>query len=244
MDLRSRAKERAPRTPNGVRIYAIGDVHGRADLLGEVVRRIDAHNEANPAPQSVEVFLGDYVDRGPQSRQVLDILTLRQRQRQMICLKGNHETYITEFLRNPSSLARWKAFGGLETLVSYGLRPTFDPDEAEQRELATELDRTLPQAHRRFFSGLPISFSCGDYFFAHAGVRPGVPLQLQQQDDLLLIRQDFLRHDKAFGKIIIHGHTPVTEPETRFNRINIDTGAYATGKLTCLVLEGESVSFL
>jgi len=242
--LLARRSKRGPRTPDGVRIYAVGDVHGRADLLSQLLAGIDADVAAYPASGVIEVFIGDYIDRGPQSREVLDILVSRSERRQIVCLKGNHETYIPDFLRSPAILSQWRYFGGLETLVSYGLTPSINPDEHEQRELAEAFDRALPHRHRRFLTSLKSSLACGDYFFVHAGVRPGIPLSQQQERDLLWIREDFLLHEEAFGKIIIHGHTPVREPDVRPNRINIDTGAYATGQLTCLVLEGEDMTFI
>jgi diadenosine tetraphosphatase ApaH/serine/threonine PP2A family protein phosphatase len=233
-----------PKTPEGTRIYAIGDVHGRADLLLPLLKRIDADVAARPAPAVIEVLLGDYVDRGPQSREVLDILISRRRKCRMVCLKGNHETYVTEFLRDPGMLEEWRYFGGLETLVSYGMAPSINPDEQARRDLAAAFASALPETHRSFLASLRGSFTCGDYFFVHAGVRPGVPLSRQSEQDLLLIREEFLLHEEEFGKIIVHGHTPVIEPDVRPNRINIDTGAYATGVLTGLVLQGEAVSFL
>jgi serine/threonine protein phosphatase 1 len=242
--LLSRTRKRAPRTPDGVRVYAIGDVHGRADLLGQLFAGIDADMAANPAPRVVQVLLGDYIDRGPQSREVLDLLVSRNQRHRMVCLKGNHETYVPGFLRNPATLDQWRQFGGLETLLSYGVTPIINADEREQRQLAEAFDAVLPESHRRFLAGLKESFTCGDYFFAHAGVRPGVPLSQQREDDLLWIREDFLLHEDGFGKIIVHGHTPVKEPDIRPNRINIDTGAYATGWLTCLVLEAEDMAFI
>jgi serine/threonine protein phosphatase 1 len=243
-DLLSRARKTAPRTPDGVRIYAIGDVHGRADLLSQLLAAIDADVASYQPTRAVEVLLGDYIDRGPQSREVLDILVARSERRQMVCLKGNHETYIPDFLRNPTILEQWRHFGGLETLMSYGVPPSINADEQQQREIAVAFDRALPESHRRFLADLRASFTCGDYFFAHAGVRPGIPLSQQHEQDLLWIREDFLLHEESFGKIVIHGHTPVAEPDIRPNRINIDTGAYATGRLTCLVLEGQDMMLL
>jgi serine/threonine protein phosphatase 1 len=242
--LLSRTRKLVPRTPDGVRVYAIGDVHGRSDLLAQCFACIDADIAAHPSPRIVQVLLGDYIDRGPQSRQVLDLLIRRSHQHRLVCLKGNHETYIADFLRDPAILGQWRHFGGLVTLVSYGVTPSINADEREQRELAAALDRALPRSHRRFLAGLKASFACGDYFFVHAGVRPGIALSGQHELDLLWIREDFLLHEESFGKIVIHGHTPVLEPDIRPNRINIDTGAYATGKLTCLVLEGEGMTFI
>jgi serine/threonine protein phosphatase 1 len=238
------AKKRSPKTPAGVRIYVVGDVHGRADLLAQVLASIDADIGAYSGPQIIQVFLGDYVDRGRQSRQVIDMLVSRARYHDMVFLKGNHEAYVLEFLRNPAIIDEWKYFGGLETLMSYGMTPTIDMNRQEQQVLANAFRHALPDNHLWFLSALKASFSCGDYFFAHAGVRPGVPLLRQQEQDLLWIRDDFLLFEDGFGKIVIHGHTPVKEPDIRPNRINIDTGAYATGKLTCLVLEGECMTFI
>jgi serine/threonine protein phosphatase 1 len=240
----SRREKRPPKTPDGVRIYAIGDVHGRADLLAPLFDAIEADVAAHPAPQVIEVLLGDYIDRGPQSREVLEILVSRTRHRQMVCLKGNHETYVPDFLRNPATFDEWRYFGGIETLRSYGVTPLMNADERQQRELAEAFDRVLPENHRRFLANLSTSFACGDYFFVHAGIRPGISLSQQQEHDLLWIRQDFLLHEENLGMIVIHGHTPVLEPDIRPNRINIDTGAYATGRLTCLVLEGEDLTFI
>ena len=185
----------------------------------------------------MQVFLGDYIDRGPSSRAVLDRLIDRSRTHEIVCLKGNHETYLFEFLRNPAVLADWRRLGGLETLMSYGLEPSMKADMAEQLELAKALEVSLPKHHRQFLRSLCTSFSCGDFFFVHAGVRPGIPLEQQREEDLLWIRDDFLLCEDDFGKIVVHGHTPVREPDIRPNRINIDTGAYATGRLTCLIIE-------
>ncbi len=227
-----------------MRIYAIGDVHGRVDLLDQVLLRIDAHETAHPVPRSVEVFLGDYVDRGPASREVLDRLSARTRTRETVYLKGNHETFVERFLKDPALLSEWRRYGGIETLLSYGLVPSVNMDLAEQTRLAAAFDQALPLSHRIFLGGLRPSFTCGDYFFVHAGVRPGIPLAKQREEDLLWIREDFLLYEDTFSKIIVHGHTPVSEPDIRSNRINIDTGAYATGKLTCLMLEGDGRNFI
>jgi serine/threonine protein phosphatase 1 len=239
-----RAKRPAGKVPDGLRVYAIGDVHGRADLLEALFARIDADNAAHHTPRSIEIFLGDYIDRGPSSREVLDLLIARRRGGRLVCLKGNHETYVDEFLRNPPALADWKTVGGLNTLLSYGITPSMNSDDREQQELADAFGRTLPDQHRQFLNGLALSYTCGDYFFVHAGVRPCSSLRNQLQQDLLGIREDFLLHEEDFGKIVVHGHTPVMQPDIRSNRINIDTGAYATGRLTCLRLEGDGVEFV
>jgi serine/threonine protein phosphatase 1 len=236
--------DRQPRAQQNLRIYAIGDIHGRADLLDDVLARIDAHVAASPCEDCALVFVGDYIDRGPDSREVLDRLICCVQTRQTVLLKGNHEAYLQEFLKNSSVLGDWRQYGGLQTLISYGLKPSLNPSAEEQRELSRELASIIPWTHRTLLDVLPTSFYSGDFFFAHAGVRPGVPLAAQQEEDLLWIREDFLLSEDDFGKVVVHGHTPAREPEIHPNRINIDTGAYATGHLTCLIIDGHVVGIL
>lgn len=212
--LKRAQKKRNPRLPEGLRFYAIGDVHGRADLLDRLLSRIDAHIAAHPVGRPIPLLVGDYVDRGPASRQVLNLLIKRSQEQEMIFLRGNHDLFIRSFLQDPAVLRDWSKMGGLETLMSYGLKPPIDADTAAQKELALALKFALPVAHRKFLDGLLSSFSCGGYFFVHAGVRPGIPLAKQHDDDLLWIRDDFLLHEEDFGKIIVHGHTPV--PKSTF----------------------------
>ena len=239
-----RRKQPPSRLPDGIRIYAIGDVHGRADLLEQVFTRIDTHIAAYPVDRPIQVLVGDYIDRGPNSREVLERLIERARSSEMVLLKGNHETLVLEFLRNPSMLQSWSQMGGLETLMSYGLTPSLNADAKTQKELAIALRAALPKSHFMFLEGLRSSFSCGGFFFAHAGVRPGVPLAEQSETDLLWIRDEFLRYEGKFDKIVVHGHTPVRAVDMRPNRINIDTGAYATGKLSCITIERNEVDVL
>jgi serine/threonine protein phosphatase 1 len=226
--------------PEGVRVYAIGDVHGRADLLDQVFTRIDAHIAAHPVRRPVQVLVGDYIDRGPNSCAVLDRLIERASTNAMVLLKGNHETFVFEFLRNPSMLQSWSQMGGLQTLMSYGLIPSLNADAATQKNLAIAFRAALPKSHLALLGSLRSSFSCGEFFFVHAGVKPHVPLAEQREEDLLWIRDEFLLCEEEFGKIIVHGHTPVREVDVRSNRINIDTGAYATGRLTCLVIQDDT----
>jgi serine/threonine protein phosphatase 1 len=225
-----------------VRIYAIGDIHGRLDLLNAVLIRIDNDLSQFPVHYPMQVFLGDYIDRGPASRQVIDRLVLLKKTHHPVFLKGNHDGYILEFLKNPAVLSEWRQLGGLETLLSYGLRPPINADGLEQTELAQALDKALSTEQKHFLAHLRPSFSYGDFFFAHAGVRPGIPLHEQQEDDLLWIRDEFLFYEEKFEKFIVHGHTPVPKPDQRHNRINIDTGAYATGRLTCLVIDRDRLA--
>jgi serine/threonine protein phosphatase 1 len=222
----------------------IGDVHGRADLLAEMFLRIDAGRGNFPTARAIHVFLGDYVDRGPSSREVLDLLIDRGRKYPAVYLKGNHEGFLVDFLKDPEVFLEWRLNGALPTLMSYGLAPSPNPATQECTLLASSLGRILPNQHRRFLDHLRLSFTCGDFFFVHAGVRPKIPLALQREEDLLWIREDFLLYEYPFEKLIVHGHSPVSVPDIRPNRINIDTGAYATGKLTCLVLESDRMQFL
>ncbi|MBP2427912.1 serine/threonine protein phosphatase 1 [Bradyrhizobium elkanii] len=172
------------------------------------------------------------------------MLDQRRRTRSMVCLLGNHEACLLEFLVNPDMLAQWRQFGGLQTLMSYGLTPSPNPDASERRALARQLIRQMPPAHLTFLRSLPLCYVHKRYFFVHAGVRPGIALNQQRKEDLLWIRDDFLMSEDDFGKVVVHGHTPVHEAELLRNRINVDTGAYATGRLTCVKLEGARRTLL
>jgi serine/threonine protein phosphatase 1 len=234
-------KKTKPRLPDGVRVYAIGDVHGRADLLQSLLTVIDADLARSAPRRAIHVFLGDYIDRGPDSRRVLDLLIARSRSHETVCLKGNHEVFLLEVLQDPTRLQEWRHYGGLLTLVSYGITPTMSPTAEEQVELIEGLKRAIPPEHLAFVQQLPSSFTCGDFFFVHAGVKPGIPLERQRDEDMLWIREEFLACEEHFGKYVVHGHTPVSAPDIRSNRINIDTGAYATGNLTLLTIQGDSL---
>lgn len=235
------------RVPDGTRVYAVGDVHGRADLLEALLAEIAADVRARPAPRVAVVFLGDYVDRGPDSRQVVERLMAGPggdlAAAQWICLKGNHEEYMLRFLTETAVGPAWCLNGGLATVRSYaGSLP--EGGEADMPGLQLALSRSLPPAHLRFLSRLPLMHVEGDYVFVHAGVRPGVALADQDPADLLWIRDDFLFEPAVFEKVVVHGHTPTPIPEIRPNRIGVDTGAYKFGRLTALVLEGADRSFI
>lgn len=223
-----------PLVPDHKRIYAVGDIHGRLDLLTALQAAIDEDMAAHPGPDCIEVYLGDYVDRGPQSAGVLEALLQRRKDRKAICISGNHEAVMLDSLMSQESFSRWLRMGGLETVFSY-VRPAAGADEAR---LWNEWRGAVPAEHISFLRQLTSYFVCGDYAFVHAGLRPGVPLEEQSREDLMWIRREFLDHPDWFGHCIVHGHTPMKDPEVLGNRINIDTGAYATGHLTCLVLEG------
>jgi serine/threonine protein phosphatase 1 len=238
--LRRRAGRIAkPKLPDGLRIYAVSDIHGCANLLANVFAAVDLHLSRAEPVRALHVFLGDYIDRGPASCQTIDMLIDRSRQHECIFLKGNHEALLLDILGDAGGLETWKYYGGFPTLISYGIAPPLNPALYEQKRLVSELVNRIPDSHRHFFHDLRPSFSCGDFFFCHAGVRPGVSLQRQREEDLLWIRDEFLESERDFGKFVVHGHTPVPNPDIRSNRINIDTGAYATGVLSLLVIEGE-----
>jgi serine/threonine protein phosphatase 1 len=238
---RSTSGVQKPRLPEGIRIYAISDIHGCADLLQQMFNVID-RDLANARPaRAIQVFLGDYIDRGPESCRTIDLLINRSREHETVFLKGNHEAFLFDVLKFPAQLQAWKQFGGLQTLVSYGLKPSLNPDEAEQEELIRELAMRISPDQRQFFNSLTPRFVCGDFFFVHAGVRPGIPLSQQKEEDLLWIREEFLQSEERFSKYIVHGHTPVRVPDIHPNRINIDTGAYATGNLTLLTIQDDSM---
>jgi serine/threonine protein phosphatase 1 len=225
--------------PDGVRIYAISDIHGCAHLLEQMLGVIDADVAHSRPRHAIEVYLGDYVDRGPDSRATLELLIRRSRRGNTVFLKGNHEAFLDAVFRDSTRMTDWFQVGGMQTLMSYGLSPSLHPDDEEQRELVREFAAALPPQHLDFLQRLRLTFTCGDFFFVHAGVRPGIALSEQQEDDLLWIREKFLRSQKNFGKYVVHGHTPVRSAEVLSNRANIDTGAYATGNLTLLSIQGS-----
>jgi len=230
--------------PERGRLYVVGDIHGRADLLDNVIERIRLDLAARPTSDTLTVTLGDYVDRGPDSRGVLDRLSRNPFPTDYLALKGNHEELMTAFLDDPSIADHWRRCGGLETLHSYGVPVNFLMRGRDYEVAAEAFRQALPASHRDFLASLRMSLTIGRYFLCHAGVRPGIPLQRQNEEDLLWIREPFLESTANFGKIVVHGHTPAEHPEVLPNRINLDTGAYMTGRLTCATLEGERVRFL
>lgn len=232
--------------PDGMILYAIGDVHGRADLLGELLGRIEKDAGSFDAGRRVLLFVGDYIDRGPESADVIERVDRGLPQGfEAICLKGNHEAIMLDFIADPETLALWIANGGAETLASYGVRyDAFISRQDGARLCRDAFVDLVPDHHRRFFNELKLSAEVGDYFFAHAGVWPGVALDRQCEHDLIWIRHEFLHSEVDFGKVVVHGHTPVTAPEVRANRIGIDTGAWQTGVLTALRLYGPTREFL
>jgi serine/threonine protein phosphatase 1 len=236
----------APGTlPGGLRVYAIGDIHGRFDLLERLAAEIARDLEHAPPDRAVEIYLGDYIDRGPQSREVIAWLTgsppLGQ---ERICLMGNHEALLLNALANPAGMSNWLFNGGADTVASYVADPRAAIGASPGERLRSAFLAAFPESHRDFLARLPRKAALGGYLFVHAGIRPGVPIAAQDPEDLVWIRQPFLSSNADFGPVIVHGHTPVRTPEVRPNRINIDTGAVFRGRLTCLVLEADTRRFL
>jgi len=232
------ARPRYPAIDARTVIYAIGDIHGRSDLLRDVHGRIDADWSARPAERRLEVYLGDYVDRGPDSAAVIGVLRERATQTRIMPLAGNHEAMLLHFLDGRVADREWLAFGGAATALSYGVNPS------RETVLSAALARAIPLEDVQFLRSLRPSFRYGPYFFAHAGVLPNRPLDEQVPDDLLWIRKPFLDHHESFGAIVVHGHTPIDTPDFRQNRINLDTGAYATHRLSCLRIDATGAALV
>lgn len=235
------ARDLSHTVPDGMRIYAIGDIHGRVDLLDRLHGMMDA-DFCEHIPSEVHViYLGDYIDRGPESAAVLERLATGHKDLvKVTLLRGNHEELLLRFLKDHSVGPGWLELGGLDTLNSYGIDAIATVRKTGYAGLSQKLRETLPAHHLALLEQMQCSTTIGDYFFCHAGVRPGVPLELQRDEDLTWIRTPFLETSRSFGRIVVHGHSPTDEPDFRHNRINIDTRAYVTGRLTCLVLEGNT----
>ena len=240
------AENRSSRVPEGSRVYAVGDIHGRADLLERLQRDIARDFAESACERGVIVFLGDYVDRGPASRDVIDIL-LEGPPAGMaaVHLKGNHEDFLLRFAETGEAGETWLMNGGGATLASYGVAEAADTFHAiwHMDEIRAAFVAALPERHLEFFRTLALHHAEGGYLFVHAGLRPGIALEAQSADDMMWIRDDFLRSDADFGRTVVHGHSPLPYPAERANRIGIDTMAYRSGRLTALALEGASRRF-
>ena len=232
--------------PRDTRVYAVGDVHGCAERLAALHRAIAEDAAAAEAGRKVVVYLGDYVDRGPDSKAVIELLLgdpLPGFHAEH--LLGNHEDFLRRFLEDGSVALNWFMNGGDATLRSYGVDPYQDANSLHWlRDLSAAFHGRLPPDHAAFFEGLAMSHVEGDYLFVHAGVRPGLALDRQDPEDLIWIREPFLSSKDDHGKIVVHGHTPAKAPELRANRINVDTGACYGGPLTALVLHDDQQAFL
>jgi len=235
-------------TPPNTVIYAIGDIHGRDDLLAAMHDRIAVEVRQRTARRKLVVYLGDYVSRGEDSRRVVDrVLEWLPEGFERITLKGNHEDLLLRFLDGDLDAGRhWFDYDGLDALAHYGVAVP-DRQSRDDETVAALRDRfaaTLPLSHRDFFRSLTVVYRSGDYCFVHGGVRPGIPLAEQSEHDCMWIRKPFLDSDADHGAIVVHGHSISKTPVIAHNRIGIDTGAYRSGILTCLVLDGTSRSFL
>lgn len=234
--------------PPGEAIYAIGDVHGQLSLLEKLLDKIDSDVQTLPqGTKPVIVFLGDYIDRGLQSKQVIDLLIgERLESYETIFIAGNHEEALLNFTSEPSFGARWASFGGAETLFSYGVTPPLrtNDNESDWVEAWKEFKTQIPDDHMRFFASLQHYHIRGDFIFVHAGLRPGVAFSDQKPQDMMWIRDRFLKDKAEFSKLVVHGHTPSRYPELDHRRMGLDTGAYSTGILTAARMMGLEIKII
>ena len=235
--------EPLPSVPDGQRVYAVGDIHGRLDLFEALVAAIEADDVARAPAETLIVLLGDLVDRGADSKGVIEFARELQQRRPVRILAGNHEEM---FLRSLSDIETFRHFirhGGRETLLSYGINhgqfQAASMEEAQQ--LASE---AVPADHLAFLESFEDMIQLGDYLFVHAGIDPRLPIDQQRSRDLRWIREPFLSHEGSHGVVVVHGHTICDEPEDCGNRIGIDTGAFMSGRLTALILEGTARCYL
>lgn len=238
---------RVPQPAEGETVYAVGDIHGRADLLLRLRVEIAQHRINAADRRATIVYLGDYIDRGPDPRGVIDILSGPPPEGvEQIFLRGNHEATFLEFLDRPAVFRDWRQWGGLTTLASYGVRgaPALGATDDDLTTIRDQLDKALPATHRAFLERTQRYYLTGDLLFVHAGLRPRRPLSAQDDSDLFWIRGPFLEFEGSHGHFVVHGHSSNYGIDKRPNRLGIDTGAYATGRLTCAVFGGPRVEFL
>lgn len=233
-------RDSVPSGPKNHRAYVIGDIHGRIDLLDRLLKAIEAEIASKPQSRISMVFLGDVVDRGPASAEVVERLrTLHVPGAATHFVMGNHEEVMLRVIAGETDLLQnWLRFGGSETLQSYGVDPR-PLKKLSSEDLAARMREAIPSAHRRFLASFSDSIGFGDYVFVHAGIRPGIDLAEQTQTDLRWIREPFLEDTTDHGFVVVHGHTITSEVEVTPNRIAIDTGAYNTGILTALAIDGK-----
>jgi serine/threonine protein phosphatase 1 len=235
---------RKPTLTHGARVYAIGDVHGRLDLLRELLHRVEADDRTRPPAETHVIMLGDLVDRGPDSSAVIELLLDPPGFANFHFIMGNHEEAMLHSLveRVDPRETGWLEFGGLETLRSYGVSP--DLLSLDRNVLARAICRHIPDEHLHFIMSFEPMIQFGDYIFVHAGIRPGIRLDQQYDVETRWIRAPFLDDTSDHGVVVVHGHSISPEPVIRRNRIGIDTGAYQSERLTALGLEGEERWFL
>jgi serine/threonine protein phosphatase 1 len=260
----SSALQMSSSLPDGVRFYAVGDIHGRLDLLEGLLDTIEQDNRSRGSARTTLIFLGDYVDRGPDSKGVVDRLIAARQRRNLLAqdriavaapafrylfLKGNHEHLLLTFLEDPEAGRSWLRYGGSATLLSYGVDERLvaraeTQEETSLREASRAFRRLLPDSHLEFYQALELSYRSGDYMFVHAGINPSLPLHRQREEDLLWIRDKFLYWPHNLGCVVVHGHSPEIKPADLPNRIGIDTYAVQTNTLTAAGLEGAQRWFL
>ncbi len=241
---KSRSKAEASSTQDDL-VYAIGDVHGRIDLLDNLIPQIIRDFESiENAPKPKLIFLGDYIDRGPDSRSVIDRILDLSTVFEVTALKGNHEDALLRFLEDPEFGPNWVEHGGAQTLAAYGVRAPAPSESDAWASVRAQLIENMPQRHVAFVFSLSAYVTIGDYLFVHAGVRPNVALKDQTVHDMMWIRRPFLEAERPCDKVVVHGHTPAEEPFSGPWRIGVDTGAYASGVLTAVRLHGVDRRFL
>ncbi len=244
LNLVSRAQPRACSIPAGRRVYAVGDIHGRLDLVDRLLGMIDADDRSRGPAATELIFLGDLVDRGPELRGVVERLMALREDRSVRFLRGNHEEVFLHALTGDLRALRFLIrIGGRETLLSYGITAD-EYRELDYDELMALIVAKVPADHIAFLASFEDWIEIGDYLFVHAGIRPGVTLAEQKSSDLCWIRDEFLRHRDSFGRMVVHGHSITEDIDERANRIGIDTGAFASGRLTAIGLEGDQRWFL
>lgn len=240
---RARSEAQRPAVPAGQRVYVVGDIHGRLDLFDELIGAIERDDLEAAAADTTVVLLGDLVDRGPDSAGVVARARRWQAERRVRILAGNHEEMFLESFEDTNLLRHFLKHGGRETLLSYGVT-TERYNDSTLEELQDLMQRAVPAADRDFLRGLEECFVIGDYLFVHAGILPEVPLEEQTRHDMLWIRERFLRYPDPHPHVVVHGHTIHEDVDERDNRIGIDTGAYRSGRLTALALEGSARRYI
>lgn len=230
---------RIAHAPEGERYYVIGDIHGRLDLFNSLIEAIEEDDRISADARTTVILLGDLIDRGPDSAGVIARAKSWGEDRKVRYIAGNHEEMFLQSFHDREMLRHFVKHGGRETILSYGIDKRRYND-LSMKELQSEICKLVPQAHRDFLESFEDMIIAGDYVFVHAGLNPKLSLADQRQSDLRWIRERFLKHSEPFSHVVVHGHTIFENIEHTDHRIGIDTGAFRSGRLTALVLEGES----
>lgn len=236
------AKPRAA-VPEGQRVYAVGDIHGRRDLFEQLIARIEADDAARSAAETTIILLGDLIDRGPDSAGVVDAARSWAERRRVRAIAGNHEEMLLKSFGQLETLRHYLRYGGRETVLSYPISRSLY-ERMSHQELQAFLPELIPAEHIAYFEGMEDRIAIGDYLFVHAGIRPGIPIEDQKVSDTRWIRETFIDDSRDHGVVVVHGHTISGQVEEKPNRIGIDTGAFMSGRLTALGLEGTARWYL